>query len=101
MKLAHHEVGRFVIGHPAGLRLDVDDDPERAPKPVLEHDKAVLFRFQKTLLLHELFAVKRPAFVEYRRLVHQTRQCRSGRNRIRHGKLEMVARIAFVDGGIF
>src|SRR5215470_11511782 len=61
VELAHHQVGRLVVGHSTGLRFDIDDDSEGSPEPVLQHDEAVLFGFQKTLFLHQLFAVKRPA----------------------------------------
>ena len=59
-----------------GLGFDIDDYSQRAPKPIFEHDKPVFLGFQKTLLLHELLAVERPAFIEYRRFIHQTRKSR-------------------------
>ncbi len=96
MQLAYHKLPRFIVSHPAGLGLHVDDNSKRAPQAVLEHDKTVLFAFQKTLFLHELFAVKRPAFVENRRLVHQPRQRASRGERVGDGKLQVMAGIAFV-----
>jgi hypothetical protein len=74
------------------LGLDVDDDSERAPEAILEHDEAVFPRSSETPVLHELLAVKRPAFVKNRRLVHQPRQRARRGNGIGDRELQVMAR---------
>ena len=100
VELAHHEIRRFLVGHLPGLGFDVDNYAKRAPKAIFEHDKPVFFAFEKTLLLHQLLAVERPALVEDRRLVHQARQGGCCGNGVGNGKLEMMSRIAFVNRGV-
>src|SRR3990172_11895696 len=39
MEFADHQVRRLAVSHLAGLCLDVDDNPQRAPEPVFEHDE--------------------------------------------------------------
>ena len=66
-----------------------------------EHDETMLLALQKSLLLHELLAVKRPAFVENRGFIHQAWQSRSCRNRIGHRKLQVVSGITFMHRRVF
>jgi len=47
VEFADHEVRRLVVSHLAGLCLDVDDNPQRAPEPIFEHDEACALLFKK------------------------------------------------------
>ena len=84
--------------HATGVYVDVDDYTQRAPQAVAQHDEAVLFPVEKTLLLHQVLAVQGPALVQGGRSLYRTRPV-VRMMKIRGNKLQVVPGKRFVHAG--